>query len=334
MAYNIKTVQAMDILGRLAQGQLADATKELRPLRWSMTQKTAVITGSGFGSGLVQTETADYLLAETAASSAYKTLNVRETPTGKTVIPIVTTDPRAAWIVPGLQGAKIAADGTLVGGGVSTESNELVSLVEIAIPLTQDSGVDLNLAMADLFARAFGTALDWACFSADGSVDEIDGGQTGIFAHADVPSASATATKTSVDRLVEGDLLTCVEACADAALMRTPRWWMHPAIYKKLLRVADGSGRSIIKFPVGQPMLVGYPVTLTLGAPSANTAGSKILAFGEGSAYLVAIRQDIQVMISDAVKFDHDLRLVRAILRVKTKMMQPAWFSTLKLAAS
>jgi HK97 family phage major capsid protein len=334
MSLTLRTIQAEDIFDRMGRGELTDVVKHLRPLHPSSTNKTAVITGGGFGAGLVPAQAAAFVIELTAEYGAYKTLNVREAGSGKTTFPIATNPPRAAWISPGNMGSKLTSDGALVGGGIATESRELGALIDVAIPLLEDAKADLSIVLPDLLARAFAAAIDWACFSADGTDDDTDGQQTGIFAHAGVPSVSAAATHYSVQTLLEDDMLRTVDACDDAALTRNPRWWMHPAIYKKLLGLHDGSGAALIKFESGQPYIVGYPVTLVTGAPSANAVGSKVIAFGAGEAYLVAIRSEMTVLASDVPKFNYNIRQFRGITRVRCQMLNASWFSTLKLAVA
>jgi len=134
--------------------------------------------------------------------------------------------------------------------------------------------------------------------------------------------------------LNEEDLLRTVDAVADAALQRGCRWWVAPALYKKLLRLRDGSGARLVQFVDGKPFLVGSPVELVSVAPAVNAAGNKVLAFGCGDAYLVAVRAEISLVVSDAAKFDYYIRQFRAVARVRCEMMDPSWFSTLKLSAA
>jgi hypothetical protein len=75
-------------------------------------------------------------------------------------------------------------------------------------------------------------------------------------------------------------------------------------------------------------------VELVAVGPSANVAGSKVLAYGCGDAYLVAIREEIALVVSDAPKFDYNIRQFRAVARVRCEMMDPTWFATLALAAA
>lgn len=329
----MKYLQAVNYFDRLCHADLKDLGKHLQP-RSSYSTKTAVISSSGLGASIVPTQAAALVIEISAEYGAFRTLNVIEAGSGKTRFPIATTMPRAAWISPAAQGTKLTADSTLTGGGIATESRELGVLIEVAIPLIEDSAADLDIVIPSLLGNGIADRIDQTCYSGDGADNELSGGQTGIFSHASVTSVSAANTHTRVESLEVDDLLRTIDACADSALTRAPRWWTHPGIFKKLLRLKDGSGAPLVRFEQGQPYILGYPVTLTTGAPSANVAGAKVICLGSGEAYLVAMLHELQVHASDIPKFDFFVRQFRGIVRVRCEMMEPTWFSTLKLAAA
>jgi HK97 family phage major capsid protein len=300
-------------------------------------QRAAVITGAGLGAALIE-EIAVPIIDLTTAYSAFKTLNVQTPWSGKSRFPVAKVLPdavaEAPFLTPSSQGTQLTPVATLIGGGEETESRDLPILIEVSNPLLEDERADLSFALPSLMARAAANRVDWAAFSADGTDDIQDGQQTGIFQHGDVASVTAADGHTSVETLDEEDILRTVDATADGALQRGTRWWLAPSIFKKLLRLRDGPGARLVQFQNGQPFLVGSPVTLVGAAPSTNAAGEKILAFGCGDAALVAIRRDIGVMISDGVRFDYNVRQFRAVMRVFCQVLEPTWFSVLKLAAA
>ena len=332
---NFMLRRTFDWLGR---GEINDVAKRLSSALPPYSQRTAITTGDGVGMGTIPTDAAAFIIELTAMYGAHKTLNVRPATSGRTTFPIVTALPSAVgdcpFVKPASQGTKLSPVATILGSGVATESLDLPVLIEVAIALLEDERADLSYTLPTLMAQAFAQRIDFAAFVADGTDDVQDGGQTGIFAHANVASVVAAATHTQVDTLSEEDLLRTVDAVADAALQRGCRWWVAPALYKKLLRLRDGSGARLVQFVDGKPFLVGSPVELVSVAPAVNAAGNKVMAFGCGDAYLVALRAEISLAVSDTPKFDYNVRQFRAISRVRCQMMDPTWFATLKLAAA
>ncbi|MCX6923411.1 MAG: phage major capsid protein [Verrucomicrobia bacterium] len=326
--------RTFDLLWR---GEIADVVKRLSPLPPPYSQRTAVTTGGEFGAGLVPTEAADFILELAATYGAYRTLNVRPAASGRTRFPVATAVPSAVGEAPFLkplsQASQLVPVATVIGSGADTEARELPVLLEVANPLLEDSRADLSFIFPDLMAKAIAARIDWACFGADGSDDVQDGGMSGIFGHVSISAVSATSGKTQVDALDEESILKTVDAVADAALQRGCRWWIHPALFKKLLRVRNGSGAPMVQFQNGEAFLVGWPITTTTAAPSTDAAGNKVLAFGGPDAYLVAIAQEISVLVSDGPRYDFNVRQFRATTRVWAQVLDASWFATLKLAA-
>ncbi len=294
----------------------------------------ALTTGGLPGSSYVPDFAIDLIIDLMSVYGAYATLNVRLTPSGKTRIPTATAAPAAVWLKPGSQGTQITADTAFAGAGATTEANTVASVMDVSRELLQDSAVDLSIALPEHIAQAHAKAIDWACYGADGTDDTTDGGQTGIFEHGSVINVSAGAGNTTVAALQAEDFLAAVDAVAVAAIERGPRWWTHPALYRKLLRVKDASGSLLVDFVDGVPHLLGYPISLTSAAPSTDAAGSKVFAFGCGDAFVVAIRKEFEVQVSEGSKFDYNVAQFRAITRAHCLMGAATWFSVLKTAAA
>ncbi|HOC57898.1 MAG TPA: phage major capsid protein [Verrucomicrobiota bacterium] len=331
-------LNARSALDKLGRGQMQEVARRLGMPAWAPGTKTAVTTGTGVGAGSVPDEVAALIINLAQTYGAFRTLNVRPAPSGKTTFPVAKLDPgavgEAPFITPANQGGQLTPVSKVLGTGLETEARELPILVDVANALLDDDRADLGAVLADLFAAAIARRIEWAAFSADGTDDQQDGGQTGIFAHGDVPAVTAAAGHRSVELLQEEDLLKAMDAVADAAQMRRCRWWMHPTHFLKLLRVKDGSGARLVTSEEGEPFLVGRPVTLVASAPSATAAGSKVIAYGCGDAYLVALREELKLVVSDEVKFDCNIRQFRATARVFCGMLDASWFSTLALAES
>jgi HK97 family phage major capsid protein len=162
--------------------------------------------------------------------------------------------------------------------------------------------------------------------------------QTGIFTHADVPAVNAVAGNVTVAQLERNDFIAAIAAVAPASLQRpTCRWHISPSFLPDLMKLKDGPGDTyLLKGPAqteGEWELVNFPVTWTAQAPSVNTPGSKVAAFGESSCYLVALRDEFELMSSNRAKFAAAVRQLRAIARGRCDMRDATGFATLKLAA-
>jgi HK97 family phage major capsid protein len=83
----------------------------------------------------------------------------------------------------------------------------------------------------------------------------------------------------------------------------------------------------------GEWHLVGFPVTWAAQAPALEQANAKVAAFCEPSSYLVAIREEMEIMSSDGANFGQALRNIRAIMRGKCQTREATGLATLQLAA-
>lgn len=309
---------------RLPQNQLSKA---------ELAQRTALVPGTAPGSAMVPDDAASVIVDLCQTYGAYETLNLIPLDSGKSRVPYATAEGTAEFHRPASQAQITPID--ITGSGVTAECNLVVALIDVSLGVIEDSKADLGVLLPRLAASGLAARLDHGAFAADGSDDTTDGGYTGIFAHGDVPSVTAGAGGTLVESLVEEDLLNTIDAVAGRALQRGCRWWIHPDLYKKLLRSKDGSGAPMIKFPAGEPVLCGWPISLVAAAPSTNAAGQKVLAFGCGDAYAISIRKNLEVTTSDMGRgFNFGLNLFRVLMRADCRMLDASWFATLKLSAN
>lgn len=318
----------------------SDATPEekslMRRLRdLAPAKKTALTTGLDPGAAMVPTLASEQLVELALASGAYRDLNVISLSTGRSVIPVMTALPGGVFRQPLSQGTQVPADEALTGEGVSVEANELVTLVPVAIGVIEDARVDFGTWLPQQLAQGLAARIDHAAFAADGDDDGTDGGQTGIFAHDEVPVVEA-GTAQSTAEIEREDLLRVLDAVAPAALQRGCRWFVHPSIYRKLLRVTDGAGAPVVQFGAGGELrILGAPVSLVSAAPSTDAAGEIVLAFGCGQGYAVAMRDDFVVSWSaSGPGFDKHLSYLKCATRVRCEMLNPDYFALLRLKAS
>jgi len=74
-------------------------------------------------------------------------------------------------------------------------------------------------------------------------------------------------------------------------------------------------------------------VVLVAAAPSTDSAGNLVLAFGPGDAYTIQIRDEFLLGTSAGNHFDYNATIFRAIARVHCEMADATSFTILKLHA-
>jgi HK97 family phage major capsid protein len=220
----------------------------------------------------------------------------------------------------------------------SGEAEHIGAMLHISEQWITDTTLDLSAAFLRHFEESFNQRIETAAFSGDGTADENYGGFTGIFAHSDVTVVVAAAGNTTVQTLDRDDLVNTVAAVDAPVLQRRPRWWMHPALLAPLMKVQDASGQPVLgvtQEPGDTPFsLLGFPVTLSAGAPSTNAANSKVLAFGDGRAMGLGIRREFQLQASAHHRWNTLQRSYRGIGRACIKMRKGSMFAVLKTAAA
>jgi HK97 family phage major capsid protein len=298
----------------------------------------ALTTGdSGLGQGLsvfepLATDVYNLMLRY----GAFRTLGVVPLATGKTKLASVTGKANAVWFTPTNQGTTIPSDASITGSSISPECATLAALVEVSGEALADGKTTFEAALLQAIVEGLNYRLDVTCFQADGTDDTFDGGMTGIFADANVPIATAAAGRTEILNLQRADFVAVVAAVTPSALQRDCRWWIAPQLLPKLLPLKDGETFLLAPpaVPGGEWSLLGWPITWTVAAPSADQAGAKIAAFGCGAyAYAVALRQDFEIRSSAEAKWDQNLWLFRAIARARCLMRDATSLAVLKLAS-
>jgi HK97 family phage major capsid protein len=298
----------------------------------------ALTTGdSGLGQALAVFEPlAEDLYVLLQKYSAFRTLGVVPLDAGKKKLASVTGKAAAVWITVANQGTPIPADASITGASISPEVATVGALIEISGEALADGKTTFEGALLAAIVEGLGYRLDFTCFQGDGTDDQANGGQTGIFADANVPSVDASAGKTNVEALHFDDFANLIGGVATSALGYPCRFWIAPAFLPKLLKVKDGSER-LLKPPTGPDdewRIFGWPVTWAGAAPSTNAAAAKVIAFGRPDAYSVALRQDFEIRSSAATaKWAQNLWQMRAIARARCLMRDATSLATLKLAA-
>ena len=80
--------------------------------------------------------------------------------------------------------------------------------------------------------------------------------------------------------------------------------------------------------------LLGFPITLVAVAPAVNSAGQKVMAFGDPRSYVVPMRQEFKLEESDEARWNTFQRSFRAVTRATGKLRKKEGFIILKTAAA
>jgi HK97 family phage major capsid protein len=269
---------------------------------------------------------------------AFRDLGIVIMPTQKTRFATLTGLPDAQFVTPTMTNRTIATDASLAGGSGVEAANVIGTIIEASLELLQDAKAVIAPTILLAVVQGLAKRLDFAAFSGNGTDDATHGGQTGIFVDAGITAANAAATHTTTALLTRADFISVIGAVTAGALQRPCRWFINPALIATLLGLKDGVGpQYLLKTPAdtgGEWNLVGFPVTWAAGAPSTDAAANKVAAFGEPTSYLVALREESEVMSSDARKFNAAIRTIRALMRGKCETREASGLATLKTAAA
>jgi HK97 family phage major capsid protein len=269
---------------------------------------------------------------------AFRTLGLRKMSYQYTKFAQITALPTAVFIPPSTQTATpIAPDAAFTGASLLPEANYVSTLLPVSIQLYEDNAVDFSRLLLETLAKSIAATVDYACFQGNGNVDPTNGGQIGMFVDNTITTVSADATNVSIKTLIRDSFVNTVAAVSAAALQRPCNWWISPAFLPGLLTIKEGA-TYMLKTPSetgdGTWRILGFPVVWTAQAPSANTPGSKIAAFGNPDSYLVALREDFQMDSSAAPGWNTLQKYVRSYSRVWCQTREKHGLATLALAAN
>jgi HK97 family phage major capsid protein len=316
----------------------ANAMEEAMP--GCMKALTAgLVPGSALGNALppvpVSPDVWDLLLTY----GAFRDLGVRPMSGYYTKFAQVTGLPDAYVFSPAKQGtAAPPVDKSLAGNELVEAANTFICWLQVSLAWLNDPKFDVASAVLSRVIPGLAKRVDWCAFQGTGVDDLLNAGQTGIFVDQAIPSYTpALVGSTNILALNRVDFLNTVGAVAPAALQRPCRWFIYPGFIPKLLQLKDGDGNTyLLKTPAethGEWNLVGFPITWASQAPALDQASQKIAAFGEPSSYLVALRQELEIMSSDASGFAQVIRDMRGIMRGMCQTRDASGLATLKLAA-
>ena len=293
------------------------------------------------GSTMIDDALASEIYDALAMYGSWNTLAVRNLGTKTTKFPVKTARPIANFVL--TEGGTIADDTNKAGTSVSLEVELIAVLLNVSMQLLEDSEFDVASDVLRDFVEAYAYRLDYAAFVADGTstgtAAKLHGGQTGLFEFG--TAVTADTGDTTIEGLEFEDVTKCLYSNDLAGIMaRRLQWWMSPTNLVRMMSIKDDNGRPIFLTATEAPApgalgsILGYPVNLVNVAPTANTAGSKVAAFGDPEAFVVGIRRDFNFAASDHHRWDEFQRSFRGVGRAGVKGRDAGAINILTLGAA
>lgn len=298
--------------------------------------KRALGEDSSPGSTMIDDRLANEIYDTLASYGIWNTFRVQRMGTKQTKFPVKTARPVCNVIL--TEGGTISDDSTKAGTSVTLEVEVLGTLLNVSLQLIQDSEFDVTADVLNDFAEATAYKIDWMCTQADGGADATDGGMTGVFGGGATAAAAAAGNPTTEQTDLE-DWTKCLLTVDPVVLTRGARWWIHPQHIVRALSVKDLNGRPIFLTATEAPTrggigsILGYPVTPTMAAPTANVATTRVAVFGDPAGQIVGIRNDFAFESSDHHTWDTYQRSFRGIARAGTKIRRALAFAALTTTA-
>ncbi len=248
-------------------------------------------------------------------------------------------NPKAVFITPSAVDRTIPADSQLTGNGLTPEANTIAVRLTVSEELLFDEKADLSYFLLTKFAQGLAAAIDTAAFVGTGADDQTNGLQTGIFVDGAIPNVSAARGNNAVAQLQRVDFVNCIAAVAPAALQRPCRWFISSALMAPLLQLKDGQGpKYLLRPPTSQDdewRLCGFPVSWSAACPAVDQPSQKIAAFGYGPSYMVAIREELEVVLSFGnTGFRDSTRDFHALARGFCQTREASGLATLSLSVA
>jgi HK97 family phage major capsid protein len=316
---------------------------EWRKMIEEANAQTKALTGvdSSLGQATIPSEWFKVIYDTLLEYGDWASLDVIQVGARTNLIPVATSRPSFYWIGAGSGAAETTAitEGSLAGSSVTLSIQTLAAYLLAARELLADSSVDMAPYLTKQMLQSVAFGLDTAAFTATGAADQTNAGYYGIFQAAAVNTklaSAAAAGNTTVEALQLEDFQNAMLTVSPIVLKRRACWWTHPQILIRALAIRDKNGRPLFQTyteaptPGGIGSICGYPVKLPAVAPTANTAGSPVFAFGDPEGQAVGLRQDMEFATSDDIKFAENMRAFRCLCRAGTKLKTIAASTTLK----
>ena len=288
------------------------------------------------GTTFLNTDLSTELYDVLATSGKWNTLAVRTVGKLTTMYPIKTGRPVATFFRLSA-GGKLVDDTNSKGSRINVTVQDMGALLTVSDSLLADSEIDISAEVLADFQEGMNFRMDYMSYVSNGTIDELNGGFTGVF-NAGTPSLAA-ATHITQDTLTLKDWMLPLLTVEPVVLERHARWWMHQQSLVRTLNVQDNNKRPIFLTALEAPSsgaigsILGYPVELVSCAPNVDAAGLPVAAFGDPNGQVVAVRKAFTFDESSEWKFDEVSKAFRVVGRSATGNRSTKAFAILKTAA-
>jgi HK97 family phage major capsid protein len=307
----------------------------------SANHKALTGVDSSLGQAVIPSEWFKVIYDTLLEYGDWASLDVIQVGARTNLIPVATSRPNFYWIGAGSGAAETSGitEGSLAGSSVTLSIQTLAAYLLAARELLADSSVDMAPYLTKQMLQSVAYGLDTAAFTATGAADQTNAGYYGIFQAAAVNTnlaATAANGNTTIEATQLEDWQRTLLTVSPIVLKRRACWWMHPQMLIRALAIRDRNGRPLFQTyteaptPGGIGSILGYPVRLPAVAPTTDTAGQPVAAFGDPDGQAVGLRQDMEFATSDDIKFAENMRAFRCLCRAGTKLKTIASSTTLK----
>jgi HK97 family phage major capsid protein len=207
---------------------------------------------------------------------------------------------------------------------IEFNAKKLIGLIYLTDELIADSAINIINYVTALTLRAFQYNLEYRVINGTGV-----GPMMGILNAAGI----TTVARAGAGAISYNDVIN-LDSVIDENIQNLV-WMTRKASQNTLMRLVDLNNRPIFMADyavfAGQPAhpntMISYPVYRTRNVPTLGTNGDLIL--GDLSWYMLAIRQDMTVDMSEHVRFVYDEQTLRFVMRLDGQPVVPAAFTYL-----
>lgn len=211
-------------------------------------------------------------------------------------------------------------------------AKKVVAGVVLTDEIIQDSVINIINYMTGLLVRAWQYRLEYYVIQGNGSTQPL-----GITKDADVIASAVP--RLTVGQLNYKDLIK-VDGELDEIFSGSEFWLMRKKTLADLRAKVDDVKQPIVRetwgermgIPTLTPTILGHPYHVTKNVPALGSTGDVII--GNLGMYILGIRSDMRIDISDAPRFEYDETNVRFVARLDGKPGTAFAFKMLKGATS
>ncbi len=252
------------------------------------------------GGYLVPAEWDSRLIQSLEEENVMRSLGTSITTNGEHKINMVASEPSAYWVSEGA--AVTFTDATF--DQVSLDAHKLAIAAKVTSELLADNAYNLESHLIDMFSRRIAVAEEDAFLNGTGN-----GQPTGLFTTMADPANKEYCSQISGSSLAADDILSTVYALK-RPYRRSASFLMNDATLAVIRKFKDGNNAYMWQpsYTAGEPdRLLGYPIHTSPYAPTIETNGKPILAFGDFSYYNVADRGTRSVQILNELFATNDM---------------------------